>query len=164
MADYTMADYKLGNKSSQSVVDEDTLVQKICDRILASSDLIEVLSEKISDKIVSKLRQDLNDTKKELNLVRNQLNQACERIEYLEQFSRKDNLRFYGIPHTQSENTDEIIIKLCREKLNIEVVPSDISVSHRLKNTASGNRPIIARFTNSNVKKNIFNNKSKLKG
>ena len=75
--------------------------------------------------------------------------------EDLKLYSRRDCLEFHGIPESMlSENTDEIVQQICN-LIEVNLQPSDISVSHRLP--ARGNiRPIIAKFTRRNVRDNVY--------
>lgn len=159
-----MSEYNLRNKSTSSGSDEDTILQKALDRVLTSAEFIEILCKKISEKVSLKLREDLNSAKSEISIIKKQLDEANRKIELLEQHSRKDNLRIYGLNENRSECTDEEVVKMCREKLKVELLPSDICVAHRLKAKEDGIRPIIVRFTNRKAKKKVFANKSKLRG
>ena len=63
--------------------------------------------------------QDLKDQLKEQEKIRDDF----------EQYHRRENLEFHGIPITKNENTN-YIIKIIAKKLNIELKESDISTSH----------------------------------
>ena len=49
-----------------------------------------------------------------------------------EQYSRRNCLRFYGIPESEGEDTDELICKVAREHLKLSISKNDIERSHRL--------------------------------
>ena len=48
-----------------------------------------------------------------------------------EQYSRRNCLRIFGIPETKGEKTDDIVLKLAKEKLGVEIDINDIDRSHR---------------------------------
>ena len=48
-----------------------------------------------------------------------------------EQYSRRNCLRLFGVPETQGENTDEIMIRVAKEKLGINLSIENIDRSHR---------------------------------
>ena len=74
----------------------------------------------------------------------------------LNQYYRRENLEFHGIPNDPNENTNHII-KAMAKKLNIDLKDNDISTSHRLPKSSSNNHSIImARLTNRDVKNLIF--------
>ncbi|KAK5645688.1 hypothetical protein RI129_004152 [Pyrocoelia pectoralis] len=63
-----------------------------------------------------------------------------------------------------NENTDRIIIDLCKDKLNIDLKPEAIDCSHRLYAKEGNHKPILVKFTSKNSKNLVYKNKSKLKG
>ena len=56
----------------------------------------------------------------------------------LDQYNRRENLEFHGIPLNPNENTNHII-KTMAKKLNIDLKDNDISTSHRLPKSLSNN-------------------------
>lgn len=81
----------------------------------------------------------------------------------LEQYSRRNSLRIFGIPHEKGENTDKLLVKLCNEKLNVPITEMDIDCSHRLPARENNCPPIIVKFCRRSIKNLVFRNKSKLK-
>lgn len=90
--------------------------------------------------------------------------QLVQKIDTLEQYSRRNNLRLYGIPNKPGENTDELVMQVCKEKLNIDITSHDIDCSHRLNVSSqkSGPKPIIVKFVRRNIRNKISENKRKL--
>ena len=92
---------------------------------------------------------------------------SSERIDYLEDQSRRNNLRIDGIEEDQGETWEHVAEKvkgLVRNKIGIQgEVP--IERAHRV-GKPFGDRPrtIVARFRNFPDKDNILKNASKLKG
>ena len=77
-------------------------------------------------------------------------------IANLEQYGRKSNLEFQGIPVQPNENTNEVIRKLLT-KVNIQLNDNDVCVSHRLPATSPNFPPtIIMRFTNREKRNAIY--------
>ena len=108
-----------------------------------------------------------------------------------EQYSRRNCLRFFGIPEADGENTDELICKVASEHLKLAISKNDIERSHRLgakKDTSEKEsskrvtrsskskdpeephepktkpRVIIARFISYRVRRLILLKRSELKG
>ena len=77
----------------------------------------------------------------------------------LDQYNRRENLEFHGIPLNPNENTNHII-KTMAKKLNIDLKENDISTSHRLPKSSS----VIARFTNRDIRNLIFQKRKNLIG
>ena len=95
-----------------------------------------------------------------------------DKVDELEQYSRRSCLVFTGIPEppkAQREDTDKEILDLCRDKLGIDLQQRDLDRTHRLgvvKTNDRGeaiNRAIIAKFSNYRIREEVFNSKKKLK-
>ena len=81
----------------------------------------------------------------------------CREIQHndLEQYTRSNNIRIYGIDDRNKDETAEettgIVIKFCSDKLGIDLRDKDIDIAHRLeKFQTDGNRPVICRFVTRN--------------
>ena len=79
----------------------------------------------------------------------------------LEQYTRRTNIRIFGIPETKKqEKTDELVKQFCKNELDVELKSEDISRSHRVGRvslaTAHRPRPIIVRLTRHNKKVEIL--------
>ena len=93
-----------------------------------------------------------------------------------EQRSRNGCLVFHGVSEEENENTDDLVLDLINNKLDLkDICIDDIQRSHRLgpkrltsntRSTRSGNRPrpIILRFVSYRDREKVFRTKSKLKG
>lgn len=89
---------------------------------------------------------------------------ALQRSDDLEQYTRLNSLRIFGVPEIKGESTDEVVSKLCKDKLGLDISPALIDCSHRLPGRESQFRPIIVTFVSRNTKKLVYNNKKLLKG
>lgn len=86
-------------------------------------------------------------------------------LDELEQYGRRVNLRFLGVPEANGENTDLLILDVVN-KMKVNITINDIERSHRLgKPGASGRpRPIIVRFSSYRIRAAVFAQKRMLKG
>ncbi|CAF1168699.1 unnamed protein product [Didymodactylos carnosus] len=87
-----------------------------------------------------------------------------KRMNYLEQYDRRTNLRFFGIDEMENENTNEIILQIA-ECLDIPVYEIDISRSQRVGKynpQTSTPRPIIVRFTSYRSRELFYENRKYL--
>ena len=83
-----------------------------------------------------------------------------------EQYSRKDALRFSGIPHNTGETNAQLedkIIDIC-DKAGVQLKREEISVTHRLRPDRKGGVPTIIKFTSRRSKDKVFSGKKNLKG
>ena len=83
-----------------------------------------------------------------------------------EQYSRKDALRFSGIPHNTGESTEQLENKIIDivSKAGVQLRRDEISVTHRLKPDRKGGVPTIIKFTSRKSKEKVFFAKKNLKG
>ncbi|XP_050023709.2 uncharacterized protein [Dermacentor andersoni] len=92
-----------------------------------------------------------------------------ERLDDLENRSRRNNLIFYGFPDTNPKETyvqsEQIIVSHCLERFGLIVEPKDIERAHRLgRYTTNRKRPIIVKLSSFKTKESILSNGPKLKG
>lgn len=86
----------------------------------------------------------------------------------LEQYGRRECLEIKGIPVTQDEDTDAIIIDIAA-KIGVAIDRKEISVSHRnpgppnSRSSTEYHPPIIVKFTRRNTRDNIYRARFKLK-
>ena len=81
------------------------------------------------------------------------------KIDDLEQYDRRMNLEFEGIPHEKNENINDILVKLVN-KMGVTLKTTDISTAHRLPKKASKSQDqpptTIVRFMNRDKRNEIF--------
>ena len=88
-----------------------------------------------------------------------------------EQYSRKSNLKIYGIPEDEnggpSENTRKVVLNMFNTKLGVALREKDIDASHRVgrrKKSGSMPRSIIVKFLRIDDKRQVIKQGKKLKG
>ncbi|KAK9744215.1 hypothetical protein QE152_g7856, partial [Popillia japonica] len=82
----------------------------------------------------------------------------------LEQYSRRNSIRIYGVPEHDKENINTTITGLCHSKLGAELSEDMIDCCHRLPGKQPNHRPILVKFVSRDIKKRVYANKKKLKG
>ena len=76
-----------------------------------------------------------------------------QEVDDLEQYTRRTNVRIYGVAEQPEENTDNLAVDFFKSELNVDVASNDISRSHGVgKKSGAKPRPIIVRFTKHNTK------------
>lgn len=126
------------------------------------NDRVEGTEKKINDLVnandstISQLKQKLTDIDKKIVEFEEKNSHQLEEMDNLEQYTRRTNIRIYGISEDTDESTDEIAIKFFKDELGVAVTQNDISRSHRVgkKYLAADKkpRPIIVRFVKHNTK------------
>ena len=111
-------------------------------------------------------KRDISKITEENNKLKQIINLNTFKVDSLEQYGRRENLRIYGIPES-NENIDddgEQIVHDIAKLLNVDLDNWDIQRAHRLGRKRSNKpRPIIVRFLSFKKRNEILNSKSKLK-
>ncbi|XP_022903943.2 uncharacterized protein [Onthophagus taurus] len=90
---------------------------------------------------------------------------GSDKIDRLEQYGRRNNLRLFGVKETPEENTDLVVLNIFKSYLGEELDISAIQRSHRIgKIKEKYNRAIIIKFSSYRVRSKIYSLKSQLKG
>ena len=103
----------------------------------------------------------LEATRRELDKQSQEVDRLNEALDNLEQYTRKNSLEFHGIPENSYQSTEEVVLKLAAA-LEVQVTPSDIEISHKLKRK-SGANVIIAKFCSHKIKTKLYKQRTKLK-
>lgn len=152
-------------------------IRKVKDTVKKSVSEIEELKNMQSDMEVkvSRVESDYKEIKKK-NLELEELLHEREirlksheiMINNLEQYTRRNSIRIYGLPDDKNESVEESreqVLKMCNDKLKIKLSQVEIDIAHRLgKFTPDGNRPIICKFTSRMRKRSIISVRKLLKG
>ena len=114
-------------------------------------------------------RHEISDAVKNVssdaNALMNEHNKLAAQIDDLEQYTRRTNIRIYGIPESTdaSEDEDALSTNLFSNELGIDLTPTDISRSHRVGKRGTKLRPIIVRLAKHNTKVQILRKRRQLK-
>lgn len=94
---------------------------------------------------------------------------AWEHAVQNEQYSRKHNVRIFGVSEDPEEHLEEKVITLIKDKLDVEVEPEEIDVIHRVgkKERSTRNmkpRAVIVKFSSNKAKMKVLMKRKHLKG
>ena len=94
------------------------------------------------------------------------LSKTKSEIEGLQQYGRRNSLRFHNVPMTENDKqyTDEKVLGITNERLGVTLCKDDIQRSHIIGDIKDGCGQIICRFRNWKVKNQVYMAKRKLKG
>src|SRR5690606_4891150 len=91
-----------------------------------------------------------------------------QRMDAIEQYGRRNNMRSYGLPEEEQENTSALVAANLTRTLGVHVNEEDIDVSHRLgrPQRQNQNRPrsIIVRFVRRELRSKLLSRRKHLKG
>ena len=139
--------------------------------------LFDKSNKKIQDVItelqntVVRLINKLSERDKEISALKHENQELREELDELQQYNRKASIRVNGIPESEDENTDQLLLQLSNEHMQLEppVQLQDIEISHRVGRTPnpaqSSDKPshwvIIARFASRRIKTKVMREKKK---
>ena len=89
-----------------------------------------------------------------------------DRVEYLDNQSRRDNLVIRGIPEMKGETKEECeeeVIKL-GQQIGVKLSRADFTRAHRVQSKTDGPRPIVAKFTSCRKREEMLKEKKHLRG
>ena len=129
---------------------------------------LEINSGKILDLEVSTDRNsaEMKAMQDKITSLEDKCNSALSELNQLEQYSRRNCLRIFGVEEHPNENTDASVCDLASKFLGFELNPSDIDRSHRIGKKGDQGKPraIIVKFQNYKARELYIKNRRKLKG
>ena len=117
--------------------------------------------EKVS-KANESLKTKLQQTKGKLQKQVEEADNLYTALDDLEQYTRKNSLKIHGIPDDCYSSTEEVVLKLAAV-LNVNVNPSDIEITHKLKQRGNNSSPVIVKFISHKVKTSLHKERVKLR-
>lgn len=146
-------------------------IEEAITKVLSSSSTLKTLATSLApliwkelDQNLKALNQKVKSLEVELQTCQTCLSATTSRLNHLEQYSRRNSLRIFGVPEITNENTDAITTNLFKKNLSIDMPVSAIERSHRVGMNKGKPRPIIVKFNSYRDRALIFRNKKKLKG
>lgn len=135
-------------KAQQERSDLRSQIMDIC----TTPEFLQELVNSVANAVTKVLENKINELSRELD----QLNEDVTALEYkhdnLEQYSRRNNIRIYGIPRTTDENIEEIVLDLFNHKLNCKVNSNDMEICHRVGRNRDGKQAIFIKFFSYHIK------------
>nr|KAG5705337.1 hypothetical protein BaRGS_011109 [Batillaria attramentaria] len=105
--------------------------------------LIEAISKAVAARVSSELRAEMVTMRELLEKKDRQILHLQDRVDELEQYSRRNNIRISDIPEIDGEDTDDLIIAIGNE-IGVTITEEMIDRSHRVdKKGDDFCRPII---------------------
>ena len=133
---------------------------------------IELMVKSIADLVIpeivkgvtTRLEKRVSALESENDSLRKRINQLENSLDSAEQYSRRNNLRISGLPETQNESTDDLVLAMS-SAIGADMSIDDIDRSHRVgaKNNKSGEtnsssrpRDIIVKFVSYRSRDKFF--------
>ena len=146
-------------------------VKRVVAEALQDTATLQVLATLIRDQVVQELKETITKNTSVIEELRTTIQHKDEqiavlerRVDDLEQYSRRQCLRIFGVEEKEGEDTDKIVMEVA-EKVGATVVIEDIDRSHRVGVKRNDRpRPVIVKFVSYRKRSEVFVNKRKLKG
>lgn len=137
---------------------------------LQDTAMLQVLATLIRDQVVQELKETITKNTTVIEELKNaivikdhEIAALERRVDDLEQYSRRQCLRIFGVEEKDGEDTDKIVMEVA-EKVGVTVQLTDIDRSHRVGvKRGDRPRPLIAKFVSYRNRNELFRNKRKLK-
>lgn len=151
------------------------VIDKSIKTILSDSEFLAAISVAVAKTVETNLKTTFEDINANISsnskkistlelqykeLVRENIMQK-DAMENLKQYSRRNNLRIFGLDEKDGECTDALVLQLLREKLNLQLETNVIDCCHRI---GKAKRHIIVKFTSYNVRRIVLQKRNLLKG
>lgn len=153
--------------SKQSVSEED-----MTKTVTLDPDTIKMLTESISSSITAQLDKKLDNINLTLSSINNFQDKCIKRLnnvevnhDLLEQYTRRNNIRIFGLSEGPNENVDLLVTELFTNKLNVRCSIEDIERAHRIGQvTPDKERPVIVKFVSYRKRDEVIKKRMLLKG
>ncbi|KAK5641405.1 hypothetical protein RI129_009952 [Pyrocoelia pectoralis] len=151
-------------KTIQSLCSDKDFLKSIADNVatIVNNNLKKIFVEQ--NEIINSLKQEVATLNlQQKALVKENMN-IKSNLEELQQYSRRNGIRVFGIKEQSNEDTDKLLLDLFKNKLHLDVDISCIDRSHRVGSNTGRGRHIIAKFVSYRDRNKVFQNKKFLKG
>ena len=159
----------LRTRSSSQAQDLSTeirdLIQKEIGNFLKSSDFRELLKDAVKDAIRDEIVKATGPLKEEIAMLKAELSTLKEKANDNEQYSRRSNIRIFGLKEDPDENCHDTVIEFFSRDLGVTMSPNEIDRVHRVgRRRDLEARPMIVKFRSHNAKVTVMRKKRTLRG
>ncbi|KAK3094603.1 hypothetical protein FSP39_003922 [Pinctada imbricata] len=142
---------KAGEKQKKEI---SKLKGEIDDMRVENEELRELIAEK---------RFELMEVEKTARTAIKKADEARKWANYNEQYSRKNNVKIFGLKESEKENTEKEVTTFLKKEAGITVNPEEIVAVHRIPGKDDRARPILLKLKNSEVKARVIRQRSDIK-
>lgn len=152
------------DRVTRSTLEEEAMLQKVIEKVLASDVFLNKIVNIVVEKLDTYFEKQTKEIREEVSKLQDELLKTNDNLEKLEQYSRLNSVRIFGLAEKKDENITAEVTTLIKTKLNIDLKYEDICCCHRLKSKENGTPPVIVKFTRRSKRNEVFREKKKLKG
>ena len=130
-----------------------------------SADVTKTLKNEVATEFIETLKKEIAGLRDIITQKDKEIDELKDRVDDLEQHSRRNNLRITGIPETTDEDTDKIVMDVAKA-VGVDLELDNIERSHRVGRKtemgAAAARPILVKFASYRHKRRLITQKRKL--
>lgn len=151
-----------------------TLATSAISECVEGGNFLEDIAQKVAAIVVKQLDDRFEQLLKKYTALENRVNtlerekeELNKKVDFLEQYTRRNSVRVFGIPEKKNENTDELVLEVFNNNLGLQITAENVDRSHRVgayNPVSKKPRGIIVKFTSYRYRNLVFQNKKKLKG
>lgn len=161
--------------TQSQVVDIQAIINESIKTVLKNNDFLSSIAASVTKIVEINLKetfQEINNKfavyEEQIKDLENKNNELCKQnhllggqLDNLHQYSRRNNIRIFGLPRNNEADTDQIVIHFLKDRLNLDVDIGAIDRSHWIgKNT----QHMLVKFTGYRVRRAVMDRKKLLKG
>ena len=96
---------------------------------------LQQIEQSIDRKIEAKIEERVNERIKQVvkDEIKDKMLEDQRKVNRLEQYTRKWNVRVYGINEKDSEDCKKEVVKFAENKLDLQISRKDIDIAHRVR-------------------------------
>lgn len=154
---------KLRQEFKHEIVEMKHEIQSIKQSITFTQDEVDTLKEK-AETNMTEVKGGLEELNKKIAALEVQLNAEIEKNIKLEQYTRRENLRFNNLREEEDEDCKSLIYKVIQNDMGIDTSGIKFHAVHRVGRKIENRcRPIIARFISREDRNLIWQHRGKIK-
>lgn len=139
-----------------------TQMQEMETRLEASVYATEERNGKLEEGM-AKVKEETTELKAEVQRLKQELVSVKAHVVANEQYSRKCNIKVFGLPEDKGENYIGKVTEVIKEKMGLEFQPEQIAVAHRVRSQRHP-QPVIVQMDAFDTKIMVLKARKKLKG
>ena len=117
--------------------------------VLCDPDILAMIGKAVATHVCNTLMSEITALRKQMHSKDNEIMFMEDKIDDLEQYTRRNSIRINRVPEFKGENTDDII-KSVAKTIDVELTDDMVDRSHRVdpkSTTDHRNRAIVVKFT-----------------
>ncbi|CAF4921294.1 unnamed protein product [Pieris macdunnoughi] len=124
----------------------ESIHQKLCEKL---EDQTRIITESVTKSVVSSINVKLAELTEENKKLKSEIVVLKDKVKFLEDGKRKNNLVFFGIHENQQEEPNLLthILKLINNSTGLSLDPKELSSAYRLGKKSENPRPVLVNFT-----------------